>query len=112
VDASARQQRKRKNTFAVTLLRASFENVLQEKTSTTFINVDHVHSTTIAAGIRKRQSIFTILERLGGYLTVYVAALFRAAAMLSIAIHTFESLTAKHCNSIFTPLFPESCPAA
>jgi hypothetical protein len=58
------ETKKKKNTFAVSLLRMSPETALEE-TSTKFLHFDQVYSTAIAAEKLKRQSILHILQQFG-----------------------------------------------
>ena len=78
--------------------------MLEEETSTKFIRFDQVNSIAIAAKELKRQSILHHIAAGWRYLTMYVAALRRAGALLSIAMHTFERLAVSHWTSLLTCL--------
>ena len=92
-----------KNTFAVSL-----ENEPREGARGG--DVDHIYSFRpglfhhIAEGEEKREPILHHIAAGWRYLTMYVAALRRAGALLSIAMHTFERLAIRHWTSLLTCL--------
>ena len=79
--------------------------MVEEETSTKFIHFDQVRD----CSRRTAASVYTPHIAAGWrYLTMHVATLHRAAALPSIAIYTFESLTINHCTSLLTSVPPPS----
>lgn len=120
VDASAgacdsrslllRNKQKGKNTFAVTLLRANLEACVARRRRPNVFT-----STRFSSQSQQKDGSVSPYSTNSSGLAVphYVMLLFASCCcLLSVAIHTFESLTINHYSSLLTFLFPPCCPAA